>query len=83
MQIGAMTGAQIAFRADLLRSALIHIMGSGLGSVAGPRLLAAIRAVFAAAKPAGLQIATRVVPLAGIEGAWTEADGAQRIVFVP
>ena len=83
VQIGAMTGGQITLPADVLRSAPIHIMGSGLGSVAAPRLLAAIRAVLAAAKPAGLQIAARTVPLAAIEAAWSEADSARRIVFVP
>ena len=65
VQIGAVTGGQISLRADVLRSTPIEIMGSGLGSVPGPRLVAAIGAVFAAAKPAGLQVATRTVPLAG------------------
>ena len=83
VQIGSVTGGEIALRADVLRSTPIDIVGSGLGSVPGPRLFAAISAVFAAAKPAGFQIAARAVPLAGIEGAWTEVDGPGRVVFVP
>jgi hypothetical protein len=75
VQIGAVTGGQITLRADVLRSTPIEMMGSGLGSVPGPRFVAAIRAVFAAAKPAGLQVATRAVPLAEIESAWTLAEG--------
>ena len=83
VQIGAAAGGQIALRADVLRSTPIEIMGSGLGSVPGPRLAAAIGAVLAAAKPAGLQVAARAVPLAEIESAWTEAEDARRVVFVP
>ena len=58
-------------------------MGSGLGSVPGPEFVAAIGAVFAAAKLAGLQVATRAVPLAEIESAWTQAEDARRVVLVP
>ena len=83
VEIGAGTGGQVSLRADVLRSTPIEIMGSGLGSVPGPRFVAAIGAVFAAAKPAGLQIATRAVRLAEIESAWTQAEGARRVVFVP
>ena len=83
VQIGAAAGGQIALRADILRSTPIEVMGSGLGSVPGPRFLAAIGAVFAAAKPAGLRVATRTVPLARVEEAWSEAEDAGRVVFVP
>jgi NADPH:quinone reductase-like Zn-dependent oxidoreductase len=83
VQIGAVTGGQTSLRADVLRSTPIDIMGSGLGSVPGPRFMAAIGALFAAAKPAGLKIATRALPLAEIESAWTEAEDGRRVVFVP
>ncbi|RBP18389.1 NADPH:quinone reductase-like Zn-dependent oxidoreductase [Roseiarcus fermentans] len=82
VQIGALTGGQIPFLADVLRSTPISIMGSGLGSVPAPRLLAAIAAVLAAATPAGLAIAARAVPLADVGAVWGEAEGA-RAVFVP
>jgi NADPH:quinone reductase-like Zn-dependent oxidoreductase len=83
VNIGAMTGGRIAFSADVLRSAPIQIMGSGLGSVPAPRLAAAIGAVLAAAKPAGLEVAARVVPLAEIEPAWTAPEDTRRVVFIP
>ena len=75
--------ARSRLRSEVLRSTPIEIMGSGLGSVPGPRFVAAIGAVFAAAKPAGLQIATRAVPLAEIESAWAQTEDARRVVFVP
>jgi NADPH:quinone reductase-like Zn-dependent oxidoreductase len=83
VEIGAVTGGQISLRADALRSTPIEIMGSGLGSVPGARFMAAIGAVFAAAKPAGLKVATRSLPLATIERAWTQAEDPRRMVFVP
>ncbi len=83
VQIGSAAGGEIAFRSDVLRSTPIQIMGSGLGSVPGRRLVAAIGAVFAAAKPAGLRVATRTVALARVENAWSEAEDARRVVFVP
>ncbi len=83
VQIGAAAGGQIALRADILRSTPIEVMGSGLGSVPGPRFLAAIGAVFAAAQAAGLRVATRTVALARVENAWSEAEDARRVVFVP
>lgn len=83
VQIGSVTGGEIALRSDVLRSAPIAIMGSGLGSVPGPRFFAAIAGVFAAAKPAGFRIATCAVPLAEVERAWTESDDRRRVVFVP
>ena len=83
VEIGAVTGGQISLRADWLRSTPIEIMGSGLGSVPGPRFMAAIGAVFAAAKPAGFKVAARSLPLATIERAWTQAEDARRVVFIP
>jgi NADPH:quinone reductase-like Zn-dependent oxidoreductase len=83
VEIGAVTGGGVSLRADVLRSTPIEIMGSGLGSVPGPRFVAAIGAVLAAAKPAGLRVATRAVPLAEIQSAWTPAEDARRVVFIP
>ena len=83
VQIGAAAGGRIALSADVLRSTPIEIMGSGLGSVPGPRLAAAIGAVLAAAKPAGFEVAARAVPLVEIERAWTGAEDGRRVVFIP
>jgi hypothetical protein len=81
VHIGAMSGSEISLPGAVLRSSAIQLMGSGLGSVPTERLLAAIRALLAAAVPAGLQIVTRVVPLSDVQKSWAETGGAQRIVF--
>jgi NADPH:quinone reductase-like Zn-dependent oxidoreductase len=82
VQIGSVTGGTISLGADALRSTPTEIMGSGLGSVPGPRFFAAIAGVFQAAKSTGFKIATRTVPLAEVERAWTD-DDPRRLVFVP
>jgi NADPH:quinone reductase-like Zn-dependent oxidoreductase len=80
IHIGATSGAEMSLPGSALRSSAIQLMGSGLGSVPMDRLLAAIRALLAAAVPAGLRIATRTVPLAEVQENWADTGGA-RIVF--
>jgi hypothetical protein len=80
VHIGEMRGAEISLPGTALRSSAIQLMGSGLGSVPMDRLLAAIRALLAAAVPAGLRIATRALPLAEVQENWADTGGA-RIVF--
>lgn len=63
-----------------LRSSAIVLMGSGAKSVRSSRLLAAIKSVFEATIPAGLQIATKTVPLSQVEAYWS-APGKPRVVF--
>jgi hypothetical protein len=55
-------------------------MGSGINSVPLPNLLACIKNVFEAAAPAGLQIATKVLPLSEVEQAW-HAPRKPRVVI--
>jgi NADPH:quinone reductase-like Zn-dependent oxidoreductase len=81
VHIGAMSGAEISLPGAVLRSSAIRLMGSGLGSVPMDRLLAVIGDLLAAAVPAGLRIATRVVPLSEVEENWADAGGAPRVVF--
>jgi hypothetical protein len=50
-------------------------------SVPLPVLLQAIRNAFEAVQPAGLKIATRVVPLSDVEEVWDKATGKPRVVF--
>jgi hypothetical protein len=57
------------------------LMGSGIGSVSRAALLQSIRSVFEAVQPAGLRIATKVVPLSEVEGTWEKAGGKPRVVF--
>jgi NADPH:quinone reductase-like Zn-dependent oxidoreductase len=63
-----------------LRSSSIVLMGSGLKSVPLPALFAAVKSTFDATIPAGLQIATKNVPLAEVEQHWN-APGKPRVVF--
>lgn len=81
VQVGAITGANIALPAALLRSSAIEIMGSGLGSVSLDALMQSIAGVMQAAVPAGLQIDTNPVPLAQLEAVWAQDDARTRTVF--
>ncbi len=67
----------------MLRAAPITLLGSGIGSIALPRLLHAVKAVLDASVPAGLQIATEAVPLAALSRYWENADSLARTVFTP
>jgi NADPH:quinone reductase-like Zn-dependent oxidoreductase len=80
VHIGAMSGSESSLPGAALRSSAIQLMGSGLGSVPMDRLLAAINALLAAAVPAGLRIATRVVPLSDVQRSWADT-GSARVVF--
>ena len=81
VHIGEISASEISLPGAVLRSSAIQLMGSGLGSVPMDRLLTAIRALLAAAVPAGLRIATRVLPLSDVQKGWIETGGAPRIVF--
>jgi NADPH:quinone reductase-like Zn-dependent oxidoreductase len=63
-----------------LPSSAIVLMGSGAKSVRWSILLAAIKSVFEATIPAGLQIATKTVPISEVEHYWG-APGKPRVVF--
>ncbi|HEY1615391.1 MAG TPA: zinc-binding alcohol dehydrogenase family protein [Rhizomicrobium sp.] len=81
VQIGSASGANIALPGALLRSAAIELMGSGIGSVSLPRLLAAIGEMLLAAGPAKFAIATRSLPLVQVDDAWGKDTGVPRLVF--
>ena len=80
VQIGSMSGGDISLPSAVLRSSAIELMGSGIGSVSVRDLIDSIGEMLAAAKKAGLQVATRTVPLMDVEGTWNE-DGSDRVVF--
>lgn len=81
VHVGGASGEDVDLPGAVLRSSAVVLMGSGVKSVALSGLLEAIRSVFAAVVPAGLRVATRVVPLEEIGAVW-EKDGAKpRIVF--
>jgi NADPH:quinone reductase-like Zn-dependent oxidoreductase len=78
---GASHGENIELPGAALRSSAIVLMGSGVKSVRLSVLLQAIKSVFDAVQPAGLKIATRVVPLSEVEKVWEKAAGKPRVVF--
>jgi NADPH:quinone reductase-like Zn-dependent oxidoreductase len=78
---GASREENIELPGAALRSSAILLMGSGAKSVRLPVLLQAIRNVFEVVQPAGLKIATRVVPLCEVEEVWEKATGKPRVVF--
>ena len=82
VQVGSAGGdAEIALPAAALRSAPITLMGSGIGSVSREALVGSIAKVFEAVGPAGLTVATQVVPLSEVESVWEKASGKPRVVF--
>ena len=83
VQIGAASGADITLPGAALRSSALQLMGSGIGSIPQPRILAAIRGVLEAAPAAGFRVATRTMALADVARAWDAGDARSRIVLVP
>jgi NADPH:quinone reductase-like Zn-dependent oxidoreductase len=81
VQIGTSGGANITLPGAILRSTSIELMGSGLGSVPLPRIVAAIEAVLKAAVPGRFEVATKPVPLAEVEQVWSSNAFMPRIVF--
>jgi NADPH:quinone reductase-like Zn-dependent oxidoreductase len=82
VQVGTASGeANIELPAAALRSAAITLMGSGIGSVSRKGLVESISKTFEAVGPAGLKVATRVVPLSEVEQVWEGAAGKPRVVF--
>src|SRR5450755_52903 len=83
VQIGAASGGDITLPGAALRSSALVLMGSGIGSIPRPRILASIRSVLEAAPAAGFRINARTMPLAQVAQAWDAGDAQSRIVLVP
>jgi NADPH:quinone reductase-like Zn-dependent oxidoreductase len=81
VQIGSLSGGDITLPSAVLRASAIELMGSGIGSIALERLIAATGDLLRAATSAGFEIATRAVPLADIASAWADPDGTRRAVL--
>ncbi|KAG8154349.1 quinone oxidoreductase family protein [Burkholderia catarinensis] len=81
VQIGSIGGADVLLPGAVLRATAIELMGSGIGSVSVPGLLASVRGVFDAAGPARLTIATRAVPLSAVGEHWDDTNSLVRPVF--
>ncbi|KVC69504.1 alcohol dehydrogenase [Burkholderia ubonensis] len=82
VQIGSIGGAEVSLPGAVLRATAITLLGSGIGSIALPRLLDAARAVFDAVGPARLHLDTQAVPLADVDRYWGDASPLVRPVFV-
>ncbi len=80
VQIGSITGEEIALPAGILRSSRIELLGSGIGSLSLQQLMSAAGNMFAAAAAAGLALEYQAVPLVDVAEAWEGGDG-ERVVF--
>ena len=83
IEIGSVSEPTLTLPSAFIRSTAIELMGSGIGSVPMPRVFAAIAQVLQAAVPAGLQVATRAVPLREVGHQWGAPEGRMRTVFTP
>lgn len=82
VQVGSVSGANITLPSATLRSSAIVLMGSGLNSVPGNRIIKAIDEVLQAAIPGKFEIATQAIPLSEVEKSWKMNDDRKRTVFI-
>ena len=81
VQIGSVSGSDIALPSAVLRSSAIELMGCGIGSVPLDRLFNAVGKLLHAVIPAGFRIETTPVPLSEVERAWPDDDSTRRTVL--
>jgi NADPH2:quinone reductase len=83
VQVGSISGEEVALPAAVLRAAPITLMGSGIGSISLTRICQIINRVLAIAGPAKLEVTTQTVPLSAFSRTWNAAAPSEsRIVFV-
>ena len=80
--IGTLAGSDAALPGALLRSRRIRVTGSGLGSVARERIVAAIPEVMARLADGTLEAPYTIYPLRRVQEAWAH-HGRTRAVIVP
>jgi NADPH:quinone reductase-like Zn-dependent oxidoreductase len=84
IQIGAVAGPAIELPSVALRSANFRLQGSGQGSVSPGAYLAELPALIEEISAGTIEVQVNVVPLAGVEQAWTsEETPGERTVLVP
>ncbi|WP_215845078.1 quinone oxidoreductase family protein [Candidatus Pantoea bituminis] len=81
VQIGSLSGQEIALPSKLLRSSGLTLMGSGLGSVSNEELIASISELLQAAATSDFSIPFCTRPLSEVSDAWQEDDSRCRTVF--
>lgn len=82
VQVGSLSGADIALPSAVLRSSPIVLMGSGIGSLSLTQLIQATGDMLNAAVPGGFTIATTPARLDDVAKAWAQDDSKKRTVFV-
>lgn len=82
VQVGSLSGADIALPSAVLRSSPIVLMGSGIGSLSLTQLLQATGDMLNAAVPGGFTIATTPARLDDVTKAWSQDDSKKRTLFV-
>lgn len=78
VQVGAVSGPNIALPSAALRSSAITLMGSGIGSIPFDRLLNAVGGLLHATAACGFEIAAKSLPLTEVEHAWPDDNSARR-----
>jgi NADPH2:quinone reductase len=81
VEVGTSAGPTITLPGATLRSIDLTLLGSGFGSAALDRILAAIPTLFNLAAKGELTIAVEPVPLVQVEAAWNRVEKGRRIVF--
>ncbi len=81
VQVGAVSGAEIPLDGSVLRGSGVELLGSGLRSVALPRLVSRIGEALAAAGPAKFRVDVTTRPMESVESAWNDDAGDRRLVF--
>jgi NADPH:quinone reductase-like Zn-dependent oxidoreductase len=84
IQIGAIAGPTIELPSVALRSANLRIQGSGQGAVSPEGYLAELPPLVDELSTGKIAVATKPVPLADVERAWSEKDQpGERTVLLP
>lgn len=81
VQVGSLAGADIGLNGAVLRAAPLQLMGSGIGSLTMPQLLAATGEMLQAAVPGHFTLATTPLPLRDVAAAWPRDNSQKRTVF--
>ena len=82
VEIGESAGKTITLPGAWLRSVDLKLLGSGFGSAAIDRILAAIPGLFAMVADGRLRIDSDSVPLRDVEEAWQGGEKGRRTVFL-
>jgi len=80
VQLGSLAGHTITLPGAALRSSGLELMGSGLGSVSNPRLVAIIGEMLRVFRSANMTIDTEAVALSDVADAWHRKT-RRRMVF--